>query len=162
MSNHPSIIARPTPTGFAGRYVHNDGHPDMRLPLLRNLYAGPFAGDLDAMLRFLVDDHPAGWSQLGPDPSRDTGFVSHVNRPIAQAMADRDFRCYCHGDRHEAPRLNTEANTDPVLADWIYVLRPDGIDVVQAAGDGVTWLPARLKPWGVLAPATRHTRKESA
>lgn len=142
MPNHPSIIARPTPTGFAGRYVHNDGHPDMRLPLLRALYAGPFAGDLDAMLRFLVDDHPAGWSQLGLDVHGDTGFTNPCIR-----VGDNTPRCYCHGDRNETPWLHTEANTDQALADWIYVLHPDGIQVIQAADDCETWLPAQVVPW---------------
>lgn len=118
MPNHPSVIARPTDTGFAGRYVHNDGHPTARIPLLRALYAGPFAGDLDAMTKFLLDDHPAGWSQIG-------------------AVHNDEFTCYCHGDRNEDPRLQTEDDTDVATADWVYILRADGIDVIDL-DDGKT------------------------
>lgn len=158
MPNHPSIIARPSASGFQGRYVHNDGHPSMRLPLLRGLYAGPFAGDVEAMCRFLIDAHPAGWSQLGPDPVVDTGWVNGRS-----SAGYRDFICYCHGDRREPAHLNTEANTEPELADWIYVLRPGGIEIVQAAGDCETWLPAWTEPWIAESHAARHrrSRKES-
>lgn len=132
MPNHPSVIARPTETGFAGRYVHNNGHPATRIPLLRALYAGPFAGDLDAMTKFLIDDHPAGWSQLGLDPAVDTGWNDERS-----SVYHHDFVCYCHGDRNEDPWLCTEENTDIGNTDWVYVLRSDGIEVIDL-GDGAT------------------------
>jgi hypothetical protein len=141
MPNHPSIIARPTATGLAGRYVHNDGHPKTRLPLLRQLYTGPFAGDVDAMTRFLIDAHPAGWSQLGTDPNRETGWINPCPPP-----GDHGFRCYCHGDRHDPPLLVTHNNVDPDLAPWIYLLRPEGLHVLEGRADGAfhAW---PLSPW---------------
>lgn len=145
MPNHPSVIARPTESGWEGRYVHNDGHPTIRIPLLRALYAGPFAGDLDAMTKFLVDAHPAGWSQLGLDPTVDTGYVNWHQRSgtsISDAVNDRGFRCYCHGDRNEGPYLHDENNTDSSLSDWVYVLRSDGVEVIDLDdGDSKTF------PW---------------
>lgn len=129
MPNHPSVIARPTDTGFAGRYVHNDGHPVNRIPLLRTLYSGPFAGDLDAMTKFLLDDHPAGWSQLGADPTVNTGWDNGRS-----SVHYDEFTCYCHGDRNEGPRIQTEDDTDVAIADWVYILRADGIDVIDLDG----------------------------
>lgn len=147
MPNHPSVIARPTETGFAGRYVHNEGHPAVRIPLLRALYAGPFAGDLDAMTKFLVDDHPTGWSQLGLDPAVDTGWVNSRS-----SIGYNEFVCYCHGDRNDAPYLHTEGNTDMALADWVYVLTPEGVtyfEVGPEAEEGQEVLSSErfLAPW---------------
>lgn len=144
MPNHPSVIARPTDAGFAGRYIHNDGHPGIRLPLLRALYAGPFRGDLDAMTRFLVDEHPAGWSQLGPNPAVETAWVNGRS-----SIGYDHFICFCHGDRHDDPLLCTHADTDGAQADWVYILKTDGIDVlhdISEEGDAA-WSLAIFSPW---------------
>jgi hypothetical protein len=125
MSNHPSVIARPTPTGFEGRYIHNDGHPDIRIPLLGHLYRDGFGSDLTAMTAFLIDAHPAGWSQLGPDPRDVTDWFGRNGRLDPW---DNRFVCYCHGDRNDEPQLYTEQNaTLGTLAEWIYILTTDGI-----------------------------------
>ncbi|MEU9183353.1 hypothetical protein AB0D14_02045 [Streptomyces sp. NPDC048484] len=148
MPNHPSVIARPDGDGFAGRYVHNDGHPHTRLPLLRELYAGPFRGDLEALQHFLIDDHPAGWSQLGHTPAVDTGWDNSRS-----GIGYSHFVCFCHGDRHDAPLLCTQADTDAGTADWVYVLKPDGIEVlhdVSEEGDAA-WRLAILSPWAEVA-----------
>lgn len=147
MPNHPSIIARPTTTGFEGRYIHNDGHPEQRIPLLLDLYHRAYRHDIEAMTSFLVDAHPAGWSQLGQDPTVETGWINHTRRTTAEAIADHGFRCYCHGDRSDGPALQTETNTSLSLADWIYVLRTDGIEVIGASTDTDSWAPAGLIPW---------------
>jgi hypothetical protein len=142
MPDDPSIIARPTPTGWQGRYVHNDGHPDTRIPLLLDLYHRHYRHDLQAMTRFLLDQHPAGWSQLGTDPTADTGWYNAV--PLTQR---HNFVCYCHGDRDEAPAMHTEADTTPVTADTVYVIHPDGVQVIEAGLDGDGWKPGYLIPW---------------
>lgn len=144
MPNDPSIIARPTPTGWEGRYIHNDGHPDQRVPLLFDLYHRVYRHDLNAMTRYLIDDHPAGWSQLGDDPTTDTGW--HNAAPPTQRHG---FICYCHGDRNEAAQLHTQADTDPALADAVFVIHPDGIEVIEAnwnTEDG-GWEPGYRIPW---------------
>ena len=64
-----SVIARPTETGFLGRYHHWDGYPAGLGATLYENYRGHFQRDLDAMCRFLLDDHPAGFSTIvGRDP----------------------------------------------------------------------------------------------
>lgn len=142
MPNHPSVIARPTPIGFEGRYIHNDGHPDQRIPLLLDLYHRVYRHDLDAMTRYLIDTHPAGWSQLGHDPTTDPGWYNAI--PLTQRHG---FVCYCHGDRNEAPFLHTEKNTEPTGADWIYVLTPDGIQITAATPGADGWKHDSLIPW---------------
>ncbi|MEV7600042.1 hypothetical protein AB0O91_21940 [Kitasatospora sp. NPDC089797] len=142
MPNHPSIIARPTHTGFHGRYVTNDGHPADRIPQLLHLYHRAYRHDLDAMLDFLIDQHPAGWSQIGTDPTADCGWINPC-----PPRGDRGFRCYCHGDRSEPEGLVTEVTADPLWDEWIYVLRPGGITVTAATPDGGAWLKPEFVAW---------------
>ncbi|WP_407563358.1 hypothetical protein [Streptomyces sp. 184] len=157
MPNHPSIIARPRgANGFEGRYVHNDGHPAIRVPLLHALHAGPFTGDVDAMTRFLIDEHPAGWSQLGPGPAADTGWINPM-----PPIGDRNFRCYCHGDRAETPLTLTDETEDVVhLHDWVFVLRPAGVDIWQSF-DGV-WLRHGVLLWQAPTPRPMPDENEAA
>jgi hypothetical protein len=100
------------------------------------------------MTKFLTDDHPAGWSQLGADPSVDTGWDDGRS-----SVYHREFVCYCHGDRNEDPWLQTEDNTDAALADWVYVLRPDGIEVIDLGDGDTTTVPWQATeediPWAL-------------
>ncbi|MEY9909772.1 hypothetical protein ABIA35_006015 [Catenulispora sp. MAP12-49] len=125
MSYYPSVIARPNSAGFAGRTVHTAGPPEYVIGLLTWLYHGPFGRDLDAMQRFLINEHPGGWSQLGDDPTADTGWNN-------DKQFGRDgFVCYCHGDRHKTLAPFTQ-DSDATFVDWLYVISADGIDVSQA------------------------------
>ena len=147
MANLPSIIARATPDGWEGRYVHGGGHRSFRIPLLLDLYHRAYRHDLQAMAAFLIDDHPAGWSQLGADPTVDTGWAARGSRTIDQAVADKDFRCYCHGARSDPPYRYDHTTTTPDHADWIYVLRPDGIQVLWLTPTGDRFMDGDLIPW---------------
>lgn len=126
MSYYPSVIARPNAAGFAGRRVHTAEPPEYMIGLLTGLYHGPFGCDLDAMQRFLINEHPGGWSQLGDDPGVDTGWDN--NRQFSMREG---FICYCHGDRHEARAPFTQ-DSDITDVDWLYILGPTGISVSQA------------------------------
>lgn len=124
MSYYSSVIARPNADGFAGRYVHSASQPAYVIGRLLGLYRGPFNRDLEAMQRFLIDDHPGGWSRLGDDPTIDTGW-SDANR------AERTgFTCYCHGDRHETHPPFTQDSDGPDV-EWLYVIGNTGIEVSQ-------------------------------
>jgi hypothetical protein len=60
---------------FEGRYHHWDGYPTGLGRTLYQLYNGYFERDLDAMLKFLIDDHPGGWSTINDrDLSLPIGF----------------------------------------------------------------------------------------
>lgn len=59
-----SVIARKTPSGFKGVYHHWDGYPSGLGATLFGLFNGHFKRDLNAMMKYLVDDHPAGWSTI--------------------------------------------------------------------------------------------------
>lgn len=91
-----SVIARKTREGFTGVYHHFDGYPSGVGAQLYQLYNGHFDKYIKDMMHTLIDEHPAGWSNInGTDFNLDPGFVNHgssdSNRP----------QCYCHGDRHE-------------------------------------------------------------
>lgn len=153
MSYYPSVIARPNAAGFAGRRVHTAGTPEYVIELLTRLYHGPFGRDLDAMQRFLINEHPGGWSQLGDDPTADAGWDN--SKPFRDG-----FICYCHGDRHEAHAPFTQ-DSDATCVDWLYVLGPTGISVSQADwGDSEdddtppVWRHRRHVSWGSVAPTS--------
>ncbi|WP_309248779.1 hypothetical protein [Streptomyces sp. MNP-20] len=62
-----SCIARPTETGYTGIYVHFDGYPSGRLPLLLAAYQHRFARDVEAMRVHLIDQVSIAWDELGTD-----------------------------------------------------------------------------------------------
>ena len=86
-----SVIARvgKNEGEFSGRYIHWDGSPTTRGPLLWKMFHQEFKGDLSAMLVYLIDKHPAGWSSL-------------ENR-----------ECYCHPSRSKRPEFKTRPAEEP-------------------------------------------------
>lgn len=120
------VIARRTATGFVGRLHQNVGNPHILGRALYRLRNGHFQGDTAAMLRVLIDEHPAGWSDItGRDFALTPGFVSmrpylsweqHLTLPDAYQP-----QCYCHGERSDPPKTFTEAHT-PMDASFLYVI----------------------------------------
>jgi len=116
---------------FAGVYHHSDGYPTGLGAYLWNFLHGHFHGDLAAMLRVLIDEHPAGWSCIvGKDFSLKPGYTW---QRAAKDGADfgvysrrPDYRrpqCFCHGDRHEASQSFTHEDLKDNNAglQWLYV-----------------------------------------
>jgi hypothetical protein len=132
-----SVIARPTPEGgFCGTYCHYDGYPAHQGRILFDAVTGHFAGDPDAACRYLIDQHPAGWSVLGGD------FT-------IQAGSDRQTlrnQCYCHGDRHDPPRTPLDDDTArDAWVDYAYVIGPDRLQVLTSLHGG--WQPVADPAW---------------
>lgn len=125
-------IARPAGDGWEGRYHHFDSYPAALGATLWDLYHGHFGRDLAAMQKFLIDDHPAGWSSIiATDLSAPAGFGSA-----------RGPECYCHGSRRDPKQLlscncPSEAvmiECGPLTIEWAYVLGPGGIVVYRSNG----------------------------
>ncbi|AKH83926.1 hypothetical protein AA958_18945 [Streptomyces sp. CNQ-509] len=128
-----SFIARPTDTGYAGVYVHYDGYPSARLPLLLTSCRYRFHGDVEALAGYLIDDLPDsayGWVELGagllrgaPEELRHalTGGVEYPSRTLDNVIDT--------GGAPAAGRLVTPSTTGGL--DWGYVLHPHGIEVIN-------------------------------
>jgi len=127
-----SVIARPTPEGgFRGSYCHNDGYPAHQGRILFDAITGHFDGDTDAAGRYLIDQHPAGWSVLHGDFAAPPGY-----RP-GYDPEDLRNQCYCHGDRHDPPRPPlTEQTARDAFIDYAYVLEPDRLQVLTNLARG--------------------------
>jgi len=111
-----AVIGREAGEGkFKGVYHHWDGYPSGLGATLLELRNGHFKSNTEAMLRFLIDDHPAGWSTInGADFNERAGY-------------DEDGpKCYCHGGRDEEGWEVTEENASGSGCEYAYVFTEDG------------------------------------
>ncbi len=117
-------IARLTsvlPLQWAGRYHHWDSYPDGLGQELWKLYHGHFAQDLERMLKELLDEHPAGWSNLSSlDLERGLANALMTDDPL-DPPGRSGPNCYCHGERHEEAWEVNEQNAAASGAEWAYV-----------------------------------------
>ncbi|MEV0262273.1 hypothetical protein AB0I49_13105 [Streptomyces sp. NPDC050617] len=137
-------MARPTPAGYTGIYVHLDGEPAAKLPLLPAAFQHRFGRDLEAMTRHLVDDVAVGWDELGSDlldtaPPEIVTALTGGDRWPSRTMDD-----LITTDGSPPARMTvTETTAAGQDLAWGYVLRPHGIEVVPAqhssAGPVVRW-----------------------
>lgn len=124
MSTH-AIIARPheTGVGLAGRYCHFDGSPTGVGRTLYQLHQEHFRGDTAALCHFLIDEHPAGWSQLdGADFALEPAWIDDTDILPKSHPDRRRPHCYCHGQRQQGPLLLTQASADLVGMSYVYIL----------------------------------------
>jgi hypothetical protein len=94
---------------FSGRYTHSDSMPMSRGPLLWKMLHEEFTGDLKRMLRYLIDEHKAGWSSLIPEHRSCYCHPENTNRA--------DFK----GRRPEPAQTFTHKNVTDSDAEWLYV-----------------------------------------
>jgi len=121
-----ACIARLTDAGFEGCYHHWDGIPS---ELGAKLYREALVRGTKPLLKLLLDDHPAGWSSIvGTDLDREAGFTEHPPAFGTPEYAEntRKPSCYCHGDRHEEPRLLAQ---DTAKVPWAYAF-DEGADTM--------------------------------
>lgn len=116
-----SVIARTTPAGFTGVYHHWDGYPSGVGATLYALYNGHFQKDIKAMMHFLIEDHPAGWSTInGADFSLEPGFIER-SFEFPEGAPQRP-QCYCHGDRHEEVNGHITMQGDTWSTEYAYAI----------------------------------------
>ena len=124
-----AVIARETDKGWEGRYHHFDGYPSGLGKALFDLYNGYFGHDLAKMLKVLLDDHPAGWSDIvGRNFRKAPGFVEDTSKWKDE---DRPL-CYCHGDRHEEAQLLTRENASACGVEYAYVFSGAAITILSS------------------------------
>lgn len=146
-----AVIARKTARGWSGRYHHCDGYPTgLGAELWRQLREN-FKGDLRAMLKILIDEHPAGWdSILGHDLSIQPGFTEDRHLLKRGGMVRKRWggirerivraQCFCHGDRNEEGWTITKSMPCSDR-EWGYVLDESArtMTVLFATGGKANW-----------------------
>jgi hypothetical protein len=97
-------------------------------------------GDPEAAGRYLIDEHPAGWSVLHGDFTAPPGYRTRHD------PQDLSNQCYCHGDRQEPPRPPmTDHTARAAWVDYAYVLEAERLRVLtNQAG---RWRPVAEPAW---------------
>lgn len=168
-----AIVARPTDDGWEGIYNHSDGYPTHLGKTLHNGCREFFDGNVERMLKFLLDEHPSGWSSLGNlNPANARGFSDNYpdwanpDEDPAKAAAYREFyaapRCYCHSERadhrDEGSNIVTHAQQKDLWdIAWTYICTPDALMVFQGCSE---MTPAGAVEWDQEVPDERWTKIE--
>lgn len=141
-----ALIARPTSSGFTGRFCAHGGAPDMLGELLLRVMTHHFQGKVAAAQGYLIDAHPAGWHSLGGDFTQETGY-RHDRK------GGRANLCYCHGNASAPPRSLDAASAAEAGVDWVYVLTRHHLQILTPISNG--WYVIRNTPWPYLPLAVR-------
>jgi hypothetical protein len=96
---------------------------------------GHFAGNVDAARSYFIDDHPAGWSQLGGDSTRPTGYLAGGH--------DGRNQCYCHDGSHDPPAPLITHQDQFRGTDYGYPLGDHGLTVLLPC-HGSLWAVAEV------------------
>lgn len=105
-----SIIAKPEGDGWVGVYHHWDGYPTGLGLALLEAQALHFGGDTAAMIRYLIDDEPVGWSTIvGADWSQPKGWHDDHDRNGICADCGREMW------RHYVQYYPEGGPTDPMV-----------------------------------------------
>jgi hypothetical protein len=115
MSTRGAIVRFTGDNTFTGVYHHWDSYPDGLGKTLFNLRRNFFHNDTEAMLKVLIDEHPAGWSTINnKDFNLEPGF-NELSNSKTDATKEKRPECYCHGDRHEPA---TTINERSIKTSW--------------------------------------------
>ncbi|MEU7646303.1 hypothetical protein [Streptomyces huasconensis] len=125
-----SVIARPSETGYTGIYVHHDGSPSGRLPLLLTAYQHRFARDVEAMSVHLIDQVSIAWDELGTDLLDGAPKALLKQLTGGERWPSREMDDIVTSDGSPPERVViTEADSSDLS--WGYVLHPVGIEVIS-------------------------------
>jgi len=118
-----SAIVTPSETGWKGRYVHWDGYPSHMIPTLEDLIAKKgFQRTVDVLINW----NPA-WSFIGYNQ----GII--VDPSLYHWVSD-----YGVAYRREFASMDdwiTSENVDPIWIEYVYILDPKGIVVLESKHD---------------------------
>jgi hypothetical protein len=118
---------------------------------------GHLDGDPDGACRYLIDQHPAGWSVLGGDLTAPPGYRT------GHDPQDLRNQCYRHGDRQEPPRPPlTEQTARDAFIDYAYVLEADRLRVLtNRAGEWPIAEPVWTAhpDWDAIDQHAQHLRR---
>lgn len=98
---------------FKGRYHHWDGYPSGLGATLFEIYRSVFDRDIEAMLKMLLDKHPAGWSTInGADWSLPAAPRDHFME-LCKVCGEPNWKHYAQNyEPYGLPRPETQPD-DP-------------------------------------------------
>lgn len=148
MSTRSVVYAR-TESGLKGVYVHYDGYPDGRLPVLAEL----IRRDGVSAVVVAILGRPSGWSHLSPHQDGELEGGQNDGRFIAVPG---------YGVQYNHEPVTTTWSDDPVVQGATEYQTPDGVIgdcfieyvyVIEHDGS-VTWAPNDGASWDSLAWST--------
>jgi hypothetical protein len=123
---------------WRGRYHHFDSYPT-GLGVALQYCLRHFNGDIEKMLEYLIDQHPAGWSTIvGADFTLPAGFRTFMDwQDLARPHQPL---CYCHGERNEPEfTITNEDDTDTEFA-YVYDLAASKLRILTKRPWGNRWV----------------------
>ena len=113
------------PITFVGVYHHWDSYPKGLGKTLFNLNKGFFKGNTEAMLKLLIDEHPAGWSTIN---DKDFSLKAAYNEEVDSKQPT----CFCHGERKEDGHELTEKNASGCGCEYVYAFTGNKMVVLSS------------------------------
>jgi len=141
MSTRGAIVRVTGEKQFTGVYHHWDSYPDGLGKTLWDLYHGHFNKNIDAMLKVLIDDHPAGWSTINnKDFNIPAGFNELQNGGETNPERKNRPECYCHGDRHEYASVVNEKTIHNSWIEYLYAFTGTTMIIYSVSSEGIKQL----------------------
>lgn len=135
-----SIVAKPHGNGWYGRYVHWDGAPETRLPILQRMVAR----DGVARVREVLLHENTSWSSLC-----DTQTELDENDDADRMKAVANYGV-AHTDLPSDDEWEfTQENPEFAWSEYLYILADDSIVVCK--WDETCWKPLSVEPYSSLA-----------
>ena len=123
-----SIVAIPAGDGWMGRYVHWDGGPARRLPILQELVKRDgIVPVIDTIVR-----NNYGWSHLDPEQTHELEGYHTDKRFIAQPGYGVAYTLEQAGGE----QMETDQTADPVWIEYVYILGPRTLTLMEGVTDG--------------------------
>ena len=126
------VIARVQGDGWKGIYHHSDSYPTWLGRELWRALQNEYEGDVEALLKDAVDEHPGGWSSFSD-------------------------RCYCHDPerKDEGDMIMTDRDCDPLFIEWVYAFDPGSRTMsVFSSAQAETLLPGQHGTY--IEPSETH------
>jgi len=115
------VIARQNESskGFTGVYHHWDSYPEGLGKTLWQLWHGYFNRDTKAMLKKLIDEHPAGYSTIvGKDFALPIGYNDLDEQPCAKC-GKPNWEHYYQNWKHHGKKLTIKARAEMASNNYI-------------------------------------------
>lgn len=118
------IIAVQRADGWRGRYAHWDNYPERIVPIIGRLAK---RDGLAKVVTTLVNDNQS-WSIIDDSPNRE--FYDEKNIIDGYGAVHDDL------EPNDPSSWFTEEDTELAWAEWVYVIRDIGLEVMKVVNDG--------------------------